>query len=99
MSARHDFALKGRRRFAKPYHFLAYGLPNVYLPSGVRIERDADHNELVSIDHLPDLIMAIAFSLVRKPERLTGVEMAGGGVNRSASAWRSRHFDVNVNFT
>jgi putative transcriptional regulator len=75
MTARYEFALKGRRHLAKPYHFKASGLPNVYLLSGVKIERDADHGELVTIDHLPDLIMAIAFRLVSKPDRLTGAEM------------------------
>jgi DNA-binding transcriptional regulator YiaG len=75
MTARYEFALKGRRHLPKPYHFKASGLPNVYLLSGVKIERDADYGELVTIDHLPDLMMAIAFSLVRKPERLTGGEM------------------------
>jgi transcriptional regulator with XRE-family HTH domain len=75
MSARYDFALKGRRHLAKPYHFKASGLPNVYLLSGVKIERDADYGELVTIDYLPDLMMAIAFSLVAKPELLTGAEM------------------------
>jgi DNA-binding transcriptional regulator YiaG len=75
MTAHYEFALKGRRHLAKPYHFKASGLPNVYLLSGVKIERDADYGELVTIDHLPDLIMAIAFNLVAKPERLTGVEM------------------------
>lgn len=75
MTARYEFALKGRRRLPKPYRFTASGLPNVYLLSGVKIERDADYGELVSIDHLPDLLMAIAFSLVSKPERLTGAEM------------------------
>jgi DNA-binding transcriptional regulator YiaG len=75
MTARYQFALKGRRHLAEPYHFTASGLPNVYLRNGVRIERDADYGELVTIDHLPDLIMAIAFSLVRKSERLTGAEM------------------------
>jgi DNA-binding transcriptional regulator YiaG len=75
MTARYELALKGRRHLTKPYHFKASGLPNVYLRNGVKIERDADYGELVSIDHLPDLIMAIAFSLVRKPDRLTGAEM------------------------
>jgi len=75
MTARYELALKGRRHLAKPYHFKASGLPNVYLLSGVKIERDPDYGELVTIDHLPDLIMAIAFNLVRKPERLTGDEM------------------------
>jgi DNA-binding transcriptional regulator YiaG len=76
MTTRYEFALKGRRRhLPEPYHFTASGLPNIYLLNGVRIEPDADYGELVSIDHLPDLIMAIAFALVRKPDRLTGPEM------------------------
>ena len=75
MTARYEFALKGRRHLAKPYHFKASGLPNVYLLSGVRIERDADYGELVTIDHLPDLVMAVAFRLVSKPDRMTGAEM------------------------
>jgi len=75
MTARYDFALKGRRQLAEQYHFTASGLPNVYLRSGVKIERDADYGDLVAIDHLPDLVMAIAFTLVRKPEKLTGPEM------------------------
>jgi DNA-binding transcriptional regulator YiaG len=75
MTARYEFALKNRRLLAKPYHFKASGLPNVYLLNGVKIARDAEYGELVTIDHLPDLMMAIAFSLVAKAERLTGAEM------------------------
>jgi hypothetical protein len=75
MPPHYDFTLKGRRHLAEPYHFTASGLPNVYLHNGVRIERDPDYGELVTVDHLPDLIMAIAFTLVAKPERLTGAEM------------------------
>ncbi len=75
MTARYEFALRGRRHLAKPYHFKASGLPNVYLLNGVKVERDAEYGELVTIAHLPDLIMAIAFTLVRKPARLTGDEM------------------------
>jgi DNA-binding transcriptional regulator YiaG len=75
MTVRYDFALKGRRHLPKPYQFRASGLPNVYLLNGVKIQHDADYGELVSIDHLPDLFMAIAFNLVRKPDRLTGAEM------------------------
>jgi DNA-binding transcriptional regulator YiaG len=75
MTARYEFTLKGRRHLPKAYHFKASGLPNVYLLNGVKIERDAEYGDLVSIDHLTDLIMAIAFNLVSKPERLTGAEM------------------------
>jgi DNA-binding transcriptional regulator YiaG len=75
MTARYEFALKGRRPLAEPYHFKASGLPDVYLRSGVKIERDADYGDLVAIDRLPNLVMAIAFTLARKPEKLTGGEM------------------------
>ena len=75
MTARYELSFKGRRQLPKPYHFKGSGLPNVYLLNGVRIERDADYGDLVTIDHLPDLFMAIAFSLVSKPGRLTGAEM------------------------
>lgn len=74
-TARYAFALKGRRHLPKPYHFKGSGLPNVYLLSGVKIERDAEYGELVTIDRLPELFMAIAFRLVSKPDRLTGPEM------------------------
>jgi len=75
MTARYEFALKGRRHAAKPYQFKASGLPNVYLLNGVKIEKNSDYGELVAIDRLPDLFMAIAFTLVSKPDRLTGAEM------------------------
>jgi putative transcriptional regulator len=75
MTARYEFAIKGRKRHPKPYHFRGSGLPNVYLLNGVKIEQDAEYGELVTIDSLPDLFLAIAFRLVSKPDRLTGVEM------------------------
>jgi DNA-binding transcriptional regulator YiaG len=75
MTWRYEFTLKGRRHLPKPYHFKASGLPNIYLLSGVKVERDADYGELVAIEHLPELFMAIAFGLVSKPDRLTGAEM------------------------
>jgi len=75
----HDHAPRVRPQgpptLGKPYHFKASSPPNVYLLNGVKIERDADYGELVAIDYLPDLFMAITFSLVRKPDRLTGAEM------------------------
>jgi DNA-binding transcriptional regulator YiaG len=75
MNQRHEFALTGRRRQPKPYHFKECGLPNVYLLNGVKIENDPDHGTLVTIDNLPELFMAIAFKLVAKPDRLSGREM------------------------
>jgi hypothetical protein len=41
-AACYEFVLKGRRHLAKPYHFKASGLPNVYLLNGAKIARDAD---------------------------------------------------------
>jgi DNA-binding XRE family transcriptional regulator len=75
MSERYEFAIKGRKRLSAPYHFKASGLPNVYLLNGVKFETDPDYGELVTFEHMPDLFMAIAFTLVAKPERLTGAEM------------------------
>jgi DNA-binding transcriptional regulator YiaG len=75
MTARYEFSIKGRRHLPKPYHFKGAGLPNVYLRNGVTIEKDADYGDLVRIDHLPDLFIAIAFTLVAKPQPLTGLEM------------------------
>jgi hypothetical protein len=74
-TARYEFAIKGRKRNPKPYHFKGSGLPNVYLLNGVKIERASDYGELITIDSLPDLFLAIAFSLVAKSQRLTGAEM------------------------
>ena len=42
----------------KPYLFKASGLPNIHLLNGVRIEPKPGYGELVTIDRLPDLIMA-----------------------------------------
>jgi len=75
MTARYEFAIKGHRPAPKPYHFVASGLPNVYLLNGVKIENDPDYGKLVTIDSLPNLFTAIAFRLVSKPDRLTGLEM------------------------
>jgi DNA-binding transcriptional regulator YiaG len=75
MTTRYTFSLKGRQALAKPYHFKGAGLPNVYLRSGVKIEKDQDYGELVTIEKLPGLFHAIAFTLVAKPEPLTGGEM------------------------
>jgi DNA-binding transcriptional regulator YiaG len=75
MTARYEFALKGHRRLSTPYHFNGTGLPNVFLLSGVKIDRDPDHGELITIEKLPELFFAIAATLVAKKEALTGAEM------------------------
>jgi DNA-binding transcriptional regulator YiaG len=75
MTARYEFAIKGRRHAPKPYHFKASGLPNVFLLNGVKIEKDADYGEVITIDRLPELFLAIALRLASKPDRLTGPEM------------------------
>ncbi len=75
MTARYEFAIRGRRHLPKPYHFTGSGLPNVYLLNGAAIKKDPEYGDLVSIDHLPDLFLAIAFKLVIKHQQLTGQEM------------------------
>jgi DNA-binding transcriptional regulator YiaG len=75
MSARYEFTLKGRPRLRKPYHFNGSGLPNVYLLSGVKIEQDPAYGELITIDKLPELFVAIALTLSSKKGTLTGDEM------------------------
>jgi DNA-binding transcriptional regulator YiaG len=73
MSARYEFSVRGQSD-RKPYHFKACGLPNVYLTNGVKIENDPDYGELITIQRLPELFIAIAFRLVVKPKKLTGHE-------------------------
>jgi transcriptional regulator with XRE-family HTH domain len=75
MTTRYEFALKGRRHLNMPYHFKGCGLPEVYLLSGVRVERDAEYGELITIDKLPELFIAIAIELISKKGALTGKEM------------------------
>jgi DNA-binding transcriptional regulator YiaG len=75
MTARYEFALKGHRHLQKAYHFKGSGLPNVYLLSGVKIECDPEHGELITVEKLPELFLSIAFTLVAKTEALTGPEI------------------------
>jgi DNA-binding transcriptional regulator YiaG len=72
---RYVFSLRGRRPLDKPYLFKGAGLPNVYLRSGVKIEKDPDYGKLVTIERMPELFQAIAFAIVAKHEPLTGDEM------------------------
>ena len=41
----------------------------------MKIKSDPDYGELITIDNLPDLFLAIAFRLATKPHQLTGEEM------------------------
>jgi putative transcriptional regulator len=75
MTERYVFTLKGRRALPEPYLFKGAGLPNVYLRSGVKIEKDPNYGELVTIEKLPELFLAIALTLTTKQEALTGAEM------------------------
>jgi DNA-binding XRE family transcriptional regulator len=75
MTARYEFAIKGRRHLPKPYRFTGSGLPNVYLLNGVTMRADPDYGNVVKIDNLPDLFWAIALRLVIKDHQLTGPEM------------------------
>jgi len=59
-------------------------LPNVYLVSGVKIERDPDHGELITIEKLPELFLAIAFLLVAKREDIGPMNVVRAGYTRVA---------------
>jgi len=64
-----------KRQLDTPYHFTGSGLPDVYLLSGVNVEQDAEYGELITIDRLPELFIAIAIALISKKGPLTGKEM------------------------
>jgi transcriptional regulator with XRE-family HTH domain len=74
MTKRYIFSVIGKARKKALYHFLGSGLPNIYLANGFTIETDPEYGELVTIDRLPALFMAIAFRLATMPDRLTGAE-------------------------
>jgi putative transcriptional regulator len=74
MTQRYVFSIRGGSRRKHLYHFVGSGLPNVYLANGYSNESDAEFGDLVMIERLPALFMAIAFKLATKPEPLTGAE-------------------------
>lgn len=74
MTKRYVFSVVRKPRRRELYHFKGSGLPNVYLANGFKIEQDRDYGELITIERLPELFMAIAFRLATKEERLTGAE-------------------------
>jgi DNA-binding transcriptional regulator YiaG len=72
---RYEFYIKGCPKLAKPFHFAAVGLPNVYLLSGVTIEDDPDYGRIVTVEKMEDLYRAIGLRVTLKDEALTGDEM------------------------
>lgn len=74
MTKRYIFSMSRRPRKKQLYHFTGSGLPNVYLASGFTVENDPEYGELVTIEKLPVLFMAIAFRLTTMKDKLSGLE-------------------------
>src|SRR5438552_4121364 len=73
MKKRAEFFIQGRERLRKPYHYIASGLDNVFLTSGVSIN-ETPYGTMVSIENLNGLHRAIGLHIVEKEEPLTGPE-------------------------
>jgi transcriptional regulator with XRE-family HTH domain len=68
-----DFYIKGKRRLAKPFHYKAIGLDNVYLLNGVVVDETA-YGAMVHIDNINGLHHAIGLHIVEKREPMIGAE-------------------------
>ena len=75
MTTLYEFSIHGRPILDTPFHLQGAGLPNVYLLNGVTIENDPDYGELITIEDLQNLHLAMGLSVVRRPRELTGDEM------------------------
>lgn len=73
MTERAEFWIKGRERLAKPYHYSASGLTNIFLLNGVTIERSS-YGPIVNIENLNGLHHAIGLYIIEKTEPMTGAE-------------------------
>ena len=73
MSKRAEFYVKGQELLAKPYHYRASGLDNVYLLNGVGIEQSS-YGPMMNIDDINGLHHAIGLYIVGKTEPMTGAE-------------------------
>src|SRR5437870_2991651 len=67
MKKRAEFFIQGRERLRKPYHYIASGLDNVFLTSGVSIN-ETPYGTMVSIENLNGLHRAIGLHIVEKEE-------------------------------
>jgi DNA-binding transcriptional regulator YiaG len=73
MSQRAEFSIRGRDLLAKPYHYKASGLDNIYLMNGFSVE-NTSNGPVVTIDNLNGLHHAIGLHIIEKPEPMTGAE-------------------------
>ena len=73
MTQRAEFCIKGADLLAKPYHYAASGLPNIYLLNGVSHD-DTPYGEMLTIENLNGLHRAIGLHIIEKQEQMTGPE-------------------------
>jgi len=73
MSDRTDFFIKGRELLAKPYHYLASGLDNIFLLNGVT-EKMTDYGPMVHIENINGLHHAIGLHIIEKDQPMEGAE-------------------------
>ena len=70
MKARNEFRLSAKQLAAKPHHYTACGLDDVYLFNGFKIE-EGDYGRGVAVERLDDLHKAIALHIVAHRKRLS----------------------------
>ncbi len=73
MTQRAEFCIKGAELLAEPYHYVASGLPNIYLLNGVSHD-DTSYGKMVTIKSLNGLHRAIGLHIIEKQEQMTGPE-------------------------
>jgi putative transcriptional regulator len=73
MTKRAEFRIEGRERLAKPFHYSASGLDNIFLLNGVTIEKTS-YGPIVEIENLNGLHHAIGLYIIEKDTPLTGAE-------------------------
>jgi len=74
MSHRLEFICGNSPRLKRPFHYTACGLNNVYLLSGVKIDKDPVYGQIISIDRMQDLHKVIALQLTEPVHKLMGDE-------------------------
>lgn len=73
MSKRTNFFIEGKKLLAKPFHYSASGLDNIYLLNGVTDEI-TDYGSMVHIDNINGLHRAIGLHIIEKDEPMDGAE-------------------------
>ena len=73
MSERAEFFIKGPQLLTEPYHYVASGLPNVFLLNGVS-EANTPYGPMATIEDINGLHNAIGLYIIENPEQMTGAE-------------------------